>query len=85
MRTIKKAKHGRTDVVELWCWRRLLRVPCPARRLSQLILKEINPGIFIGKMDAEVEAPIFGHLMQKSDSLEKNLMLGKIEGRRRRG
>ena len=61
-----------------------MRVPCPARRSSQLILKEISPGLFIGKTDAEVEAPIFGHLMQKADSLEKTLMLGKIEGRRRK-
>ena len=62
---VKKAKGGKIDAFELWCWRRLLQVPWIARRSNQLILKEISPGLFIGKTDAEVEAPIFGHLMQK--------------------
>ena len=82
--TIKKAERQRIDAFELWCWRRLLRVPWTARRYNQSILKEISP-IFIGRTDADGETPIFGHLMQRTDSFEKTLMLGKIEGRRRRG
>ena len=84
--TIKKAEHRKTDTFELWCWRRLLRVPWTARRSNQSILKEINQSwMFIGRTDVEGETPIFGHLMWRADSFEKTLMLGKIEGRRRRG
>ena len=82
--TIKKAECQRTDAFELWCWRRLLRVPLTARRANQSSLKEINPD-FIGRTDAEAEAPYFCHLMQRAEFLEKTLKLGKIEGRRRRG
>ena len=78
--TIKKVEHQRMDAFELWCWRRLLRISWTARRSNQSILKEVNPD-FIVKSDAEY----FGHLMQRANSLEKTLMLGKIEGRRRRG
>ena len=81
--TIKKAECQRTDAFELWCWRRLLRVPLTARRANQSSLKEINPD-FIGRTDAEAEAPYFCHLMQRAEFLEKTLKLGKIEGRRRR-
>ena len=84
---IKKAQPQRNDAFELWCWRRLFRVPWTARRSHQSILKEINPLIFIGRTDAKAEAPIRwhpSHLMQSADSLEKTLMLGKIESRRRR-
>ena len=77
--TVKKAEHQRIDAFDLWCWRRLLRVPWTARRSNQSILKKISPEY------AEAESPIFGHLIQKTDSLEKTLMLGKIEGARRRG
>ena len=73
------------DASELWCWRRLLRVSWTARRSNQSILKGDQSWIFIGRTDAEAEAPIFGHLMQRTDSLEKTLMLGKIEDRKRRG
>ena len=82
---IKKAEHRRTDAFELWFWIRLLRVPWTARRSNQFILKEISPEKFIGRTDAEAETPILVHLMQRTDSFEKTLMLGKIEGRRRRG
>ena len=82
---MKKAENQRIDAFELWCWRRLLRVPWTARRSNQSILKEISPGLFIGRTDVETEALILGHLMQRTDSLEKILMLGKIEGGRRRG
>ena len=75
--TIKKAEHQRIDVFELWCWRRLLRVPWAARRSNQSILKEI--------IMLKPKLQYFGHLMQRADSLEKTLMMGKIEGRRRRG
>ena len=79
--TIKKAEHPRIDAFELWCWRRLLRVPWTARRSSQSILKEISPeGLML-----KLKLRYFGHLIQRTDSLEKTLMLGKIEGRRRRG
>ena len=77
----KKAERQRIDAFELWCWRRLLRVPWTARRSSQSILKEM----FFGRNDAKAETPYFGHLMQRVDSLEKTLMLGGIGGRRRRG
>ena len=81
--TVKKAEHQRTDASELWCWRRLLRVPWTARGSNQPILKEINPEYSLeGLM---LKRQYFGHLMQRTDSLEKTLMLGKLEGRRRRG
>ena len=80
--TIKKAECQRTDVFELWCWRRLLRVPWTARRSSQSILKKISPGYSLEGLMLKVKLQYFGYLM---DSLEKTLMLGKIEGRRRRG
>ena len=83
--TIKKAEHRRTDAFELWCWRRLLRVPWTARRSNQSILKEISPEYSLGGLMLKLKLQYFGHLMQRADSLEKTLMLGKIEGRRRRG
>ena len=83
--TIKKAEHRRTDVFELWCWRRLLRVPWTARRSNQSILKEISPGCSLGGLMLKLKLQYFGHLIQITDSLETILMLGKIEGRRRRG
>ena len=83
--TVKKAEHRRTDAFELWCWRRLLRVPWTARRSNQSILKEINPGISLEGMMLKLKLQYFGHLMQRVDSLEKTLMLGEIGGRRRRG
>ena len=83
--TIKKAKHRRTDAFELWCWRRLLRVPWTARRSNQSILKEISPGCSLEGLMLKLELQYFGHMMQRADSFEKTLMLGKIEGRRRRG
>ena len=83
--TIKKAEHQRIDAFELWCWRRLLRVPWTARRSRQSILKEIIPGISLEGMMLKLKLQYFGHLMQRADSFEKTLMLGKIEGRRRRG
>ena len=83
--TVKKAEHQRTDASELWCWRRLLRVPWTARRSNQSILKEISPGISLEGMMIKLKLQYFGHLMLRVDSLEKTLMLGKIEGRRRRG
>ena len=83
--TVKKAEHQRIDALELWCWRRLLRVPWTARRSNQSILKEINPGISLeGKM-IKLKLQYFGHLMRTVDSLEKALMLGGIGGTRRRG
>ena len=82
---MKKAKHQRIDAFELWCWRRLLRVPWTARRSHQCILKEINPGISLEGMMLKLILQYFGHLMQRVDSLEKTLMLGGIGGRRRRG
>ena len=81
--TVKKAEHRRIDAFELWCWRRLLRVPCTARTSNQSILKEISPGISLEGMMLKLK--LFGHLMRRTDSFEKTLMLGKIEGRRRRG
>ena len=83
--TVKKAECRRTDAFELWCWRRLLRVPWTARRSSQSILKEINPGISLEGMMLKRKLQYFGHLMRSVDSLEKTLMLGGIGGRRRRG
>ena len=83
--TIKKAEHQRIDAFKLWCWRRLLRVPWTARRSNQSILKEINPEYSLEGLMLELKLQYFGHLMQRADSLEKTLMLGKIEGRRRRG
>ena len=83
--TIKKAEHRRFDAFELWCWRRLLRVPWTARRSNQSILKGINPEYSLEGLMLMLELQSFGHLMGRTDSLEKTLMLGKIEGRRRRG
>ena len=83
--TVKKAEHQRTDAFELWCWRRLLRVPWTARRSNQSILKEISPEYSLEGLMLKLKPQYFGHLMQRTDSLEKTLMLGKIEGRRRRG
>ena len=82
--TIKKAEHSRIDAFELWCWRRLLRVPWTGRRSNQSILKEINPGISLEVMMLKLKLQYFGHLMRRVDSLEKTLMLGGIWGRRRR-
>ena len=83
--TVKKADHRRIDAFELWCWRRLLRVLWTARRSNQSILKEISPGCSLKGMMLKLKLQYFGHLMQRVDSLEKTLMLGRIEGRRRRG
>ena len=83
--TIKKAEHRRIDAFELWCWRQLLRVPWTARRSNQFILKEIGPGCSLEGLMLKLKLQYFGHLMQRADSLEKTLMLGKIEGGRRRG
>ena len=82
--TIKKAECQRIDVFELWCWRRLLRVPWTARRSNQSILKEIRPGYSLEGLMLKLKLQYFGHLMRRADSLKKTLMLGKIEGRRRR-
>ena len=83
--TIKKTKCWRIDAFELWCWRRLLRVPWTARRSNQSILKEISPGCSLEGLMLKLERQYFGHLMWRADSFEKTLMLGKIEDRRRRG
>ena len=83
--TIMKAEHQRTDAFELWCWRRLLRVPWTARRSNQSILKEISPEYSLEGLMLKVKLRSFGHLIRKADSLEKTLVLGKIKGRRRRG
>ena len=83
--TVKKAKHWRIDAFELWCWRRLLRVPCTASRSNQSILKAISPEYSLEGLMLKLKVQYFGHLMWRSDSLEKTLMLRKIEGRRRRG
>ena len=83
--TGKKAEHQRTDTFELWCWRRLLRVPWTARRSNQSILKETSPGISLEGMILKLKLQYFGHIMGRVDSLEKTLMLGGIGGRRRRG
>ena len=82
---VKKAERRRIDAFELWCWRRLSRVPWTARRSNQSILKEINPGISLEGMMLKLKLQYFGHLMRRADSLEKTLMLGGIGGRRRRG
>ena len=81
--TIKKAEHRRIDAFELQCWRRLLRVPWTARRSNQSILKEVSPGYSLEGLMLKLKLQYFGHLMQRADSLEKTLMLGKFEGRRR--
>ena len=83
--TIKKAEHRRIDALELWCWRRLLRVSWPARRSNQSVLKEISPEYSLKGLMLKLKLQHFGHLIQRTDSLEKTLMLGKIEGVRRRG
>ena len=83
--TVKKAEHRKIDAFELWCWRRLLRVPWTARRSSQSFLKEINPGCSLEGLMLKLKLQYFGHLMRRADSFEKALMLGTIEGRRRRG
>ena len=83
--TIKKAEHWKIDAFELWCWRRLLRVPWTARRSNQSVLKEISPEESLEGLMLKLKLQYFGHLMQRTDSLEKMLMLGKIEGRRKRG
>ena len=83
--TMKKAKHQRTYAFELWCWRGLLRIPWTARRSNQSILKEISPEYSLERLMLKLKLQSFGHLMRRSDSFEKTLMLGKIEGRRRRG
>ena len=83
--TIKKGEHQRIDAFELWCWRRLLRVPWTARRSNQFILKEISPEYSLERLMLKLKLHYFGHLTRRADSLEKTLMLGKIEGRRRRG
>ena len=82
---IKKAEHRRIDAFELWYWSRLLRVPWTARRSKQSTLKEISPGCSLEGLMLKLKLQYFGHLMQRADSLEKSLMLGKIEGRRKRG
>ena len=82
---MKKAEHQRIDAFELWCWRRLLRVPWTARRSNQPILKEISPEYSLEGLMLKLKLQYFGHLMRRTDSLEKTLMLGKTEGRRRRG
>ena len=83
--TIKKAEHQRIDAFELWCWRKLLRVPWTARRSNKSILKEISPEYSLEGLMLKLKLQYFGHLIQRADSMEKPLMLGKIEGRRRRG
>ena len=83
--TVKKAEHQTIDAFELWCWRRLLRVPWTARRSNQSILKETSPGCSLEELMLKLKLQYFGHLVRKADSLEKTLMLGKTEGRRRRG
>ena len=83
--TIMKAEHWRIDAFEIWCWRRLLRIPWTARKSNQSILKELNPGYLLAGLMLKQKHQYFGHLTWRADSLEKTLMLGKIEGRRRRG
>ena len=83
--TVKKAECHRIDAFELWCWKRLLRVPWSARRSNQSILKEISPGCSLEGLMLKMKLQCFGHLMRRADSFEKTLMLGKIEGRRKRG
>ena len=83
--TVKKVERRRIDAFEVWCWRRLLRVPWTARRSNQSILKKINPEYTLEGLTLKLKLQYFGHLIQRTDSLEKTLMLGKIEGRRKRG
>ena len=83
--TVKKAERRRIDAFELWCWRRLLRVPWTARRSNQSILKEINPKYSLERLILKLKLQNFGHLIRRADSLEMTLILGKVEGRRRRG
>ena len=83
--TVKKAEHGRIDAFELWCWRRILIVPWTARRSNQSILREINPEYSLEGLMLKLKFQYFGHLMRTADSLDKSLMLGEIEGRRKRG
>ena len=83
--TIKKTEHRRIDAFELWCWRRLLRVPWTARRSNQSILKQISPGCSMERLILKLKLQYFGHLMWRTDTFEKTLILGKIEGSRRRG
>ena len=83
--TIKKAERQRIDAFDLWCWRRLLRIPWTARRSNQSILNEISPGCLLEGLMLKLKLQYFGHLMQRADSFEKTLMMGKIQGRRRRG
>ena len=83
--TVKKTEHQRIDAFELWCWRRLLRVPWTARRSNQSILMEISPEYSLEGLMLKLKLQYFGHLMRRTDSFEKTLMLGKIEGRRKRG
>ena len=83
--TVKKAEHRIIDAFELWCWKRLLRVPWTARRSNQSILKEISPGCSLEGLILKLKLQYFGHLMRRADSFEKTLMLGKIEGRKKRG
>ena len=83
--TTKKAEHQRIDAFERWCWRRVLRVPWTARRSNQFILKEISPECSLERLMLKLKLQYFGHLMERADSFERTLMLGKIEGRRRRG
>ena len=83
--TIKKAEHRRINAFELWCWRRLLRVPWTSRRSNQSILKDISPEYSLEGVILKLKHQYFGHLMQRTDSFEKTLILGKIEGRKRRG
>ena len=83
--TVKKAEHRRIDAFELWCWRRLLGVPWTARRSSQSLLKETSPGCSLEGLMLKLKLQHFGHLMRRADAFEKTLMLGKVEGRRRRG
>ena len=83
--SVKKAEHQRIDAFELWCWRRLLRVPWTARRSTQSILKEISPGCSLKALMLKLKLQYFGHLMRRADSFEKTLMLGETKGRRRRG
>ena len=83
--TVKKAEHRKIDAFELWCWRRLLRVPWTARRSKQSILKEISPGCLLEELMLKLRLQYFGHLVRRVDSLEKTLMLGGIRGRKRKG
>ena len=84
-RTVKKAEHKRIDAFELWCWKRLLRIPWTAKRSNQSILKEISPGCSLEGLMLKLKLQYFGHLMRRADSFEKTLTLGKIEGRQRKG